>query len=247
MNPRGALIFNAEQALFHVNVNYAEAYEIIGNQETEPAGAVRPPGIGPRLLALKGKMKRQAYLKTRSKAESVAAKLETQALASARLMPGAVTAVDAARREGWWVVVASDYAKKAVLEGLESKSLRSNVDQILARSHLDEERNLARRLQPLSRKMKGLGSSVYFCNSSLEIKAAKSLGMKCFALPSPVEQFRWLLQAEPDGIILSLDELPQLLSLPSMKLPAEANPETGQIDSTSPRPAPTDSARRTRE
>lgn len=231
MSPRGALVFNAEQTLFRVNVNYAEAYKVIEGEGAQPAGVMRPFGIGPRLLALKDEMKRQEYLKTRSKAESVAEKLEAQAMASAQLNSGVVTALDAAKRAGWWLVVASDFGKKAVLKGLEAKSLKSSVNQILGRAHLDEERNLAKRLQPLKRKMKGLGSSVYFCNSSFEIKAAKSLGMKCFALPSPVEQFRLLLQAEPAGIILSLDELPQLLSLPSMKLPSIEVPGNGQTGS----------------
>ena len=83
---------------------------------------------------------------------------------------------------------------------------------------LDEERLLAKRLRPVQTKLKTLVNSVYFCNSSLEVGEAKALGMKVFVLPSPVEPFRTLYQAGPNGIILSLDEIPPLLSLPAMKL-----------------------------
>jgi len=48
--------------------------------------------------------------------------------------------------------------------------------------------------------------------------------MKVFVLPSPVEPFRTLYQAGPNGIILSLDEIPPLLTLPSMKLPVLEKP-----------------------
>jgi hypothetical protein len=53
-----------------------------------------------------------------------------------------------------------------------------------------------------------------------------------------VEAFRTLLWAEPDGMILSLVELPQLLALPSMKPPEQKAPvvesegagEPGRLD-----------------
>ena len=62
-----------------------------------------------------------------------------------------------------------------------------------------------------------------------------------FVLPSPVEPFRTLYQAGPNGIILSLEEIPSLLSLPAMKLPAQGKPpakkkkpRAGIINITSP-------------
>jgi beta-phosphoglucomutase-like phosphatase (HAD superfamily) len=224
MAPVGALIFKLEQTFFRAELDYVDVQELIKKEQPGEASLQFSQGLASTLLALKRRMGKKAYEELRKKAEIVADRLETQALGSAQMHPGVTKMLEAVRDSGWWVVAASDVGKKPIADFLESRSLSQYMNLVVARSRLDEDRLLAKRLRPVQSKLKSLASSVYFCNSSREVAEAKALGMKCFVLPSPVEPFRTLYQAGPNGIILSLDEIPPLLSLPAMKLLAPPRP-----------------------
>lgn len=224
MPPAGALIFKLEQTFFRTNLDYAELRGLITREQAGGAAQSSTPGIAPAMLALKKSLGKKAYGKFEVRAEATAEKIETQALAAAQMHPGVVKMLESVRDTGWWVVAASDIGKKPVADFLESKSLSQYMNLVVARSRLDEEPLLAKRLRLVRTRLKTLANSVYFCNSSREVSEAKALGMKVFVLPSPVEPFRTLYQAGPNGIILSLDEIPSLLSLPAMKLPPQEKP-----------------------
>ncbi|MDG6901409.1 MAG: hypothetical protein JRM80_05550 [Nitrososphaerota archaeon] len=224
MPPSGALIFKLEQAFFRADVDYAEVQQLVRSEQPDQAGLPAAPGWVSTMLPLRRKLGRKAYANLRSKGESIAERLESQALSSAQMHPGVVKMLEQVRDTGWWVVGATDMGKKPVNDFLKAKSLSQYMNLVVARTRLDEEGLLAKRLKPVQSRLKTLANSVYFCNSSREVVEAKALGMKCFVLPSPVEPFRTLYQAGPDGIILSLDEVPALLSLPAMKLPETPRP-----------------------
>ena len=228
MQPSGALIFKLEQCFFRVNLDYAEVLQQVRGElraEEAPLGQ----GLAASMLALKRQLGKKAYEGVRSRAETAAETLEARSLAGAQMHPGVVKMLEQVRDTGWWVVAATDLGKKPITEFLESKSLGQYMNRVVARSRLDQDVSLSARLRPVRAKLKTLSTSVYFCNSSREVKEAKALGMKCFVLPSPVEPFRTLYQAGPDGIILSLEEVPPLLSLPSMKLPELPKPEPRKV------------------
>ena len=221
MAPAGALIFKLEQTFFRVNLDYSGVQEVLRKEQSSDVGSPSFPGIAPSMLALKKRLGKKAYEVLRKRAEAAAERMETEALRGSQMQPGVVKMLEAVRDTGWWVVAASDIGKKPIKEFLEGKSLSQYMNLVVSRSRLDEERLLAKRLRPVQSKLKTLANSVYFCNSSREVMEAKALGMKCFVLPSTVEPFRTLYQAGPNGIILSLDEIPALLSLPAMKLPTQ--------------------------
>lgn len=222
-----ALVFKFEEVFFNPSPNYSNLYELIKKEEQESRTVPRLLPVGERMLALKKLMKPKAYKQLLSLAEAAAETAETQSLSEAPLLPGVSTALDAAHDAGWFVAVASDLGKVSVSKALGQKSLTDQIDLVAARTRLDESRELSKRLAPVRKKVRTLTRVVYFCNRSQEVKEAKSLGMRCMVLPSKTEPFRTLLWAEPNGIILSLQELPQLLALPSMKLPEREQPVTG--------------------
>lgn len=237
--PQGALVFKLEQTLCSPSTDYAALNNLIWKEEQSVGSSPKLLGPGERLAALKKSMAPKAYKQFRTRAESAAKEAETRSLDQAPLFPGVAAALGAARSAGWLVAVASDLGKSPVSKALGQKSLAEQVDLIAARSRLDQDRQLSKRLAPVKRKVKSLAKVVYFCNRSAEVKEAKSLGMRCIVLPSKTESFQTLLWAEPDGMILSLQELPQLLSLPSMKLPEQkptgtANPEPGAGERAAP-------------
>jgi len=219
--PYGALVFKFEQVFCSASPNYTALLDLIKKEEQTLGSAPKLLGVGARMLALKKVMAPKAYKQFYALAESAAEKAETESLSQAPLLPGVTEALEAAHAAGWLVAVASDFGGKSVFKSLEQKSLAKKADLIVARARIDEDRQLVKKLSPVKRKVKSLTRAVYFCNRSREIKEAKSLGMRCMVLPSKTESFRTLLWAQPDGMILSLQELPQLLELPSMKLPEQ--------------------------
>jgi beta-phosphoglucomutase-like phosphatase (HAD superfamily) len=233
--PPSALVFKVEEVLCNPIPNYSDVYDLIKKEEEATGSSHKASGVGDRLLSLKKRMAPKAYNRLRALAESAAERAESVALSQIDLLPGVQTAFQAAHGTGWLVAAASDFNKNAVAKSLEQKSLAMQVDFVAARSRLDGERQLSKRLSPVKRKVGSFTRSVYFCNRSQEVREAKSLGMRCFVLPSNVESFRTLLLAEPDGVILSLLELPTLLALPSMKLPASGHDRT--IDTGRQKPA----------
>lgn len=221
-------MFKFEQVFCNPSPDYAILSELIRKGEQSAGTAPKLLSTGERLVALKKLMPPKAYKQLRTLAESAAEKAETQSLNEAPLLSGVSTALEAAHSAGWLVAVASDFGKVPVSKALEQKSLAKRVDLIAARSRLDEDRRLTKRLAPVKRKVKSLAKVVYFCNRSREVKEAKALGMRCMVLPSKTESFQTLLWAEPDGMILSLQELPQLLALPSMKLSEQKGTEAAK-------------------
>ena len=211
-------MFKFEEVFCNPAPDYSALQELMRKQEHSAGTTPKLLGTGERLIALKKLMAPKAYKQLRSLAESAAEKAETKSLLEAPLFSGVGTALEAARSAGWLVAVASDLGKVSVAKALEQKSLAEEVDLVAARARLDEDSRLPKRLAPVKRKVKSLAKVVYFCNRSREVKEAKALGMRCMVLPSKTESFRTLLWAEPDGMILSLQELPQLLALPAMKL-----------------------------
>lgn len=224
MPPAGALIFKLEQTFIRVSPDYRELQELIAREGSPGAYQQPGPGSAPAMLALRKRLGRGAYERVRLNAEAAAERVETQALDGAQVYPGTVKLLESLRDTGWWVVASSDLGRKPVAGFLKAKSLAQFFNAVVARPRLDEERLLAKRLRPIKSKLKTLAYSVYFCNSSREVTEAKALGMKCFVLPSPVEPFRTLYQAGPSGILLSLEEVLPLLSLPAMKLPEQPKP-----------------------
>ena len=218
-------MFKFEQVFCSATPNYAALIELIKKEEQASGTGPKLLSVGERLLALKKRMAPKAYRQLRVLAESAAEEAETQSLSEAPLLPGVTSALEAAHAAGWFVAVASDFGKASVSEALEQKSLAKQVDLVAARTRLDQDRQLSKRLGPVKRKVKSLAKAVYFCNRSREVKDVKALGMRCMGLPSKTEPFRTLLWAQPTGMLLSLQELPQLLALPSMKLPEQKRAE----------------------
>lgn len=221
MTPQGALVFKFEEVFCDAIPNYAALDQLIRKEEQASAASPKLLGWGERLLALKKRMPPKAYRQVRLLATSEAEKAETESLLATPLLPGVTTALESAHTAGWLVAVASEFSKVSVSKVLKQKSLAGHVDLTAARTRIDEGRQLSKRLSPVKRKVKSLSKVVYFCNRSQEVKEAKLLGVRCIVLPSKTEPFRTLLWAEPEGMILSLEELPQLLALPSMKLPEQ--------------------------
>jgi beta-phosphoglucomutase-like phosphatase (HAD superfamily) len=231
--PQAALVFKVEQVFARVQVDYTKAYAAIDATGVKPK-PFEVRDIRTSMRRAKQRLSPKAYGQLKSKVEALAEELEGGALKEAKPFPGVAIGLAAARRPEWMVAAVSDFAMKPVREFLELNSLAA-FDLVAARSRVDEAKSLKNRLRPLKKSLKTLERSAYFCNTSSGVLEAKSLGMKCFALPNRAEPFSSLLAARPDGLILSLEELPQLLDLPSMKFPetgaapAAAVPDAKQV------------------
>ena len=226
--PGGALIFRFEQVVIQPAIDYGKVYQLLNQVVAVTPDPFHIPTLPAVMAVARGKLKRRAYLELRAKAGSLADEIEKDALASTSLLPGVKAALEGIRPSGWMVALVSDLGKSSVSGFVDREGFKQSVDEIAGRVRIDDSEALEDRLKPLKSELKTLEGSIYFCSALSEIKEAKALGMRCFALPSRGVPVRATLAALPTGLILSLEELPELLALPSMKPPSR--PELGGKD-----------------
>jgi beta-phosphoglucomutase-like phosphatase (HAD superfamily) len=139
------------------------------------------------------------------------------------------------------VGVTSSAGRKALESFLDEKQIRSLVDALAARGEKEDDENGSGQIEyaadpaaRLERLVKELslderpGEVIYFCTTIPNLKAAKSKNLKTVVLPSKKEKTDALMMQQPDGLLITLDELPAMLSLESFK---------GSSDAPTPPPA----------
>ncbi len=129
------------------------------------------------------------------------------------------------------VVATTDIGTSPAAKFLREKELGSFFSEVAARDELVKAVDLGARLEPVLAKL-GIKSeaTIYFCNRMQDLKAAQALGLRPVVMPSKHEQIDVLLSAKPEGMIISLEELPIMLSLKSFKGSDDGNEEEKQLE-----------------
>lgn len=107
---------------------------------------------------------------------------------------------------------------------LKEKGIDNYVDELVARETLGEPWDLASRLNKARGRDIAIEDCTYFCNTLSDAKTAKSSNFKIVVLPSKGERLDLVMLEKPLGMIMSLEEIPNLLSLEASRN-ARAKPE----------------------
>jgi phosphoglycolate phosphatase-like HAD superfamily hydrolase len=112
----------------------------------------------------------------------------------------------------------SELGALAVQKFLSKNGIMECFNEIATRAGIENTTDLSSRLNPILEKMKiAPGEAIYFCNRRIELKMGKAMGLRTIVLPSKFEKANNLLMLKPDGMIITLEELPSLLSLETFK------------------------------
>ena len=127
------------------------------------------------------------------------------------------------------VVALTDIGKVAAEKFLKEKGIDSFIGKLVARDTIGEPFDLGSRLnRALGKDELKQGECVYFCNKLADLKLAKACNFSAIVLPSKGEKLDLMMLEKPLGMIMSLEEIPNLLSL---EIARTAKPKSIRISS----------------
>ncbi len=123
------------------------------------------------------------------------------------------------------VVALTELGTAAAKEFLKEKDIDAHVERLVAREKIGEPYNLGSRLnRALGNEQLKQEECVYFCNKLTDMKLARSSNFRTVALPSKGEKLDLMMLEKPVGMIMSLEEIPNLLSIEVART-VSANPK----------------------
>lgn len=110
---------------------------------------------------------------------------------------------------------------KAAEKLLDKQEIRVLVGELVARDNIEGGTDLGLRLKLLMERLKleRPEEIIYFCTTIPNLRVAKTMKLMTMVLPSKKEKMDLLLLEKPDGLLITLDELPVMLSLDTFKGP----------------------------
>jgi phosphoglycolate phosphatase-like HAD superfamily hydrolase len=148
--------------------------------------------------------------------------VEEEQITKAHLLPGVKNGLASTQGMKLKTIVVSDLGMRAVAKFLEKNELKLYFDSEVPRNKISTVNETSKRIMSTLKKLKiEPKECIFFCNTLTDLQQAKLLRMRVVVLPSKKESSSLLLQAKPDGMIISLEELPSLLALSSWQVDNE--------------------------
>jgi phosphoglycolate phosphatase-like HAD superfamily hydrolase len=200
------------RVLAPINVDYARATEMISSQfkETKPA----PTDVFARVDKIKEKASKREFEEFEPRIEKILDEIESDQIGQFQLNMGVRNGLQALEDLDIEVIGITDLGVKAAEKFLNEKELGHLIDKLVAREKIEEPLDLAERLnRAISKYHLEQEGCVYFCNRLVDLKLAKTVNFRTIVLPSKGERLDLMMIEKPLGMIMSLEEVPNLLSL----------------------------------
>ncbi|MGI0092030.1 MAG: HAD hydrolase-like protein [Nitrososphaerales archaeon] len=208
-----ALLFNFK-VLAPVEIDYQRAFDLI----TKEYGSVlksAPQDIFRQIaLVIEEKSSPKNPDEFSKNMSSLLDVIETSQIENVPLNTGVKNGLESLEPMSVSLVAISEMGSKATETFLSDKGIKPFFDEIIAREKIGEPNDLVSRLVRALKKL-GLKNEecIFFCNKTSDLKAAKSANFRTMVLPSKGERLDLMMLEKPDGMVLFLHELPNLLSL----------------------------------
>ena len=223
--PLKALLFDF-RVLAPLEINYAKATQALKTELADvlPSGA-RPWSIFDQISLLldekkKKKISAKRFNEISEKISKNMEELELEQVAIFPLYAGVKNGLASVKTMKLSVISTTEIGVAPAEKFLREKEIESFFSDTAPRRELAEAVDMGLRLRPLFEKLEVKPEeSLYFCNRLRDLKAAQSLGVRIIVMPGGSESIDALLREKPEGMIISLEELPTMLSLKSFKGP----------------------------
>ena len=138
--------------------------------------------------------------------------IETEAAERAELMPGAKETLDELRGMGKKMVVVTNNGRLGADRTLERLNLLGAFDGVITRDDVDELKpDPGIVFKALDLAGANPDEAILVGDAIIDIKAAKAAAVRCVAVPTGPFDAARLLQEEPDFIVSSLLDVPELV------------------------------------
>jgi HAD superfamily hydrolase (TIGR01549 family) len=139
-------------------------------------------------------------------------RIESEAAERAELMPGAMEALNGLRQMKKRIVIVTNNGRLGADRTLERLNLLGTIDAVVTRDDVDELKPdpgiVFKALNLASAKA---DEAILVGDAIIDIKAAKAASVRSVAIPTGPYPATRLLQEEPDFIVSSLVDLPELV------------------------------------
>jgi phosphoglycolate phosphatase-like HAD superfamily hydrolase len=209
-----------------MDVNYVKAKQLLAKEKAATPSASfpgRPSDIFDQISALiddkkRKKVSSEKYDEFAGAISKAMEESEMEQVGHLTLYTGVKNGLASLKPMKLSVIGTTDIGTKAAEKFLREKEVDSFFSKVAARDDLVQAVDIAARLKPLLTDLDiKPEESIYFCNRMRDLKAAQVLALRPIVMPSRHEQIDALLRAKPEGMIISLEELPTMLSLKSFK------------------------------
>jgi phosphoglycolate phosphatase-like HAD superfamily hydrolase len=214
-----ALIFDF-RVFAPIEINYQKGWEVL-MKESKSVNPLSKDFLGQLGLMLREKKKSEKESEgTLTKMSELLDEIETTQIADFSLYPGVKNGLESLKTMKLKVAATTELGTKASEKFLKEKEIKPYITELFSRPNLENGRNLGLRISNALQKLKtGKEESIYFCNQLEDLIAAKSANVTTVILPSKGARMDAMLRENPDGMIMTLEELPAMLSLEKFKKP----------------------------
>jgi phosphoglycolate phosphatase-like HAD superfamily hydrolase len=233
------VVFDLEGTLVHVTVDDSKVVEfVMGELRRLNPGLnfQRAYGAVELLRQVEGKVESSALEETRKSVSSKLAEVEKASAASARERKDARSALLSLQSKGIKAGVITGLSEQGAKEALRHVSLEGTVSIFASRDDsLDQRERMAIAVKKAGSKPDDV---IFVADSSSDVEAARSSGVRCFAVYSQEVPVNQILASKPDAFLFTISELEDTMLLFAQKSKAQqavpAAEGGGEQSSTAP-------------
>ena len=231
--PPQAIFFDLEGTLVQVKVDDSKVVEFLKAElrRRDPEGEAAfemAHGLAETLSQAEGKVDRSAMQEIRDSVSSKLAEAEKASAASAKARKDANAAISSLQGRGIKAWAITSLSAQGAKEVLRQTSLEEIVSVAASRDDsMDVAGRIAAALEKTGSKPDGV---ILVADSPLDVAAARSAGLRCFAVFSPEVPVNRILESKPDALLYSIGELGDTLLFfegKEQSMPAKPEPEQG--------------------
>lgn len=212
-----------------IEINYQKAFEALA-RESKPR-SINPLSkdfFGQISLVLAEKKKSQRdYKEFVTKMSELLDEIESAQIGNFHLYPGVKNGLGSLKTMKLSVAATTELGTNAAEKFLKDNEIKAYIGELVPRIKIESAGDLGLRIKSVLEKVKAKSDEcIYFCNRLEDLNAAKSKKVATIVLPSKGSRMDAILRENPDGMIMTLEELPAMLSLEKFKKPVGKEGET---------------------
>ncbi len=217
-----ALIFDLN-ALAPVEINYSKISEFIRKN----FGATQP-NIFEQISTLEATLSEEKRSEFSEIIYGLLDEVETTQIELFRLHQGVKKGLDSIKTAKLTMALTTSVGGAATESFLLKNELREAFAEVFSRDNrrIKETFDLEKRLNSILEKLSFKPDQcIYFCTGLADLQTAKTLKIRTIVLPGGRDRIDVLVRNKPDGMLLTLEELPGLLSIEASRSPPAPKPD----------------------
>jgi phosphoglycolate phosphatase-like HAD superfamily hydrolase len=233
--PSQTILFDLEGTLIQVKVDDSKVLDFLMDElkRLSPGASFqRAYGLAELLRQAEGKVEKSALEETKKSVSSRLAEAEKAAAPSARERKDARTAISALQGKGIKAGVITGLSEQGAKDALKHVNLEGTVTIFGSRDDaMDRKDRIAFALKKSDSKP---GDTILVADGPSDVEAARSSGVRCFAVYTQEIPVNKVLASKPDAFLYSISELEDtMLLFAQQSQPQQAKPAA---EAGAPRP-----------